>query len=205
MLTDEWEPDPEVARAIATLQGYGFKPEVIEHEKGEADAMPLIIKDEQKEYPLPPEGLHQAVCVDVIDKGEMETMYGPKHKLDVRWQLDADDPTGRPFQVMKRYTASLHEKSTLCKDLEGWRGKRFTKKEKEGFDVEHMIGANCQVQVVHNLSDDGRKWANVQAVVPLGKGMTPIAARDYTRQQDRPTGNGGGGGGDTGDAGDMPF
>jgi hypothetical protein len=69
--------------------------------------------------------------------------------------------------------------------LEAWRGKKFSAQELQGFDLEKLLGVNGQVQVVHALSDDGRIWANVQAIVPIGKGMTKMRAEEYTRVKDR--------------------
>ncbi len=148
--------------------------------------MPMIVKDSRKEYTPAPEGLHLAVCVDVIDKGFQDTPWGPKQKLQIAWQLEQVNPeTGKRFMAFKQYTASLNEKSTLSKDLEAWRGKKFKKEDRDGFDVEKLIGANAQVQIVHNVADNGNVYGNVQAIVPLGKGMTKIAAEDYTRAKDR--------------------
>jgi hypothetical protein len=136
-----------------------------------------------------PEGTHQAVCVDVVDKGLLETTWqGVKkqqHKIDVAWQIGENRDDGKPFLVFKRYTLSLGEKANLRKDLESWRGKKFTREEEAGFDVEKLVGANCLLNILHNVSGD-RTYANVQAVAPLIKGMAKIAAREYVRVQDRP-------------------
>src|SRR3990167_2490369 len=78
------------------------------------------------------------------------------------------------------------EKANLRKHLEAWRGKKFTKEELDGFDVEKLLGVNCQLQVIHNLSDNGGTFANVQAIVPLGKGMVKIRpSEDYVRMVNR--------------------
>ena len=56
----------------------------------------------------------------------------------------------------------------------------------KNFDLEQMIGENCQVQIVHSTSDDGRVWANVKAIVPLSKGMLRLEIPDdFTRKTDR--------------------
>jgi hypothetical protein len=137
-----------------------------------------------------PEGTHQAVCVDVVDKGLLETTWqgvvSKKHKIDVAWQIGENREDGKPFLVFKRYTLSLGEKANLRKDLESWRGKKFTREEEAGFDVEMLIGANCLLNILHNVSGD-KTYANVQAVSPLIKGMAKIAAREYVRVQDRDT------------------
>jgi hypothetical protein len=148
----------------------------------------LIIKHEKKEYSPASEGLHQAVCVDVQDLGMKDTPWGQKQKCLISWQIEEINPDSKKRQVIvKSYTTSLHEKAALRKDLDTWRGRRFTEDElSNGFDLEKLIGVNSQVQIVHNIADDGRVFANVQAVVPIGRGMTVIRAQDYTRVKDRP-------------------
>lgn len=156
--------------------------------------MPILAKDNRREFSPAPEGLHQAVCIDVIDLGLVKSQWGEKHQVEIRWQLEAlDDQTGLPFMVLRRYTLSLNEKAKLRHHLEAWRGRKFTAAELEGFDLEKLIGVNCQIQVVHDLADDGRIWANVSAVVPLGKGMVKIVPSDtYVRVVDRGQASNGG-------------
>lgn len=135
-----------------------------------------------------PAGLHQAVCVDVVDMGILEVSYAGKtkrqHKVRVVWQIDQDMEDGKPFIVQKRYTLSLHEKANLRKDLESWRGRPFTDAELEGFDLEKLLGANCQLNIQH-VQKAGETYANVISIVPLGRGMQKMEPRDYVRVQDR--------------------
>lgn len=148
--------------------------------------MAIVAKDTRKEFTPAPEGLHQSVCVDVVDLGMQDGQWGPKPKVRLVWQLDRLNPeTGKRFTVSQQYTLSLNEKANLRHHLEAWRGKKFSPQELQGFDLEKLLGVNGQVQVVHALSDDGRIWANVQAIVPLGKGMTKMRAEEYTRVKDR--------------------
>lgn len=150
--------------------------------------MAIIARKPESNFSPAPEGLHQAVCVDVIDLGMVESPWGSKHQIELRWQLDSDDPKSSPpraYMVTRRYTLSLHEKAALRLHLESWRGKRFTSDELAGFDVEVLVGINCQLQVVHNVKDDGGVWAAVQAIVPLGKNTPRIEPRDYKRMKDR--------------------
>lgn len=148
--------------------------------------MPIMARDNRKEFTPAPEGLHQGVCVDVVDLGLQSTPWGEKQKVEVRWQLDqVNAETSKRFLVTKRYTLSLNEKAILRQHLEAWRGKRFTKEELEGFDLEKLLSVNCQLQVVHELSDQGRIYSNVQAIVPIGKGMTKMRGEEYVRVIDR--------------------
>ena len=149
--------------------------------------MAIIAKNKKSDFTPAPEGLWQAVCVDVVDKGMQKTPWGENHKVDIRWVIsETMVNTGQPFMVNKRYTLSLHEKSNLRRDLEMWRGKKFTGDESDAFDLERLLGANCQIQVIHNSSDDGTVYANVQAIVPAGRGSTKIPIpSDYIRAKDR--------------------
>ena len=143
---------------------------------------------EGRDFAPAPEGLHQAICVDVVDIGILKVVWAGKtkeqHKVRLVWQIDEPMADGRPFLVMKRYTLSLHEKANLRKELESWRGRRFTDEELQGFDLEKLIGANAQLNVQHTTKED-KTYANVVSIVPLGKGMVKIAAKDYIRMKDR--------------------
>jgi hypothetical protein len=132
-----------------------------------------------------PEGLHLACCVDVIDLGIVPSAFGEKPKIRIVWQVAAVH-NGRRFDVRKLYTLSLHKKAALRKDLEAWRGKKFTDAEiANGFNLERLLGANCQIQVQHDAGDDGVVWANVTAIVPAPVGVAKLVPVGYTRAQDR--------------------
>jgi hypothetical protein len=143
---------------------------------------------EGKSFTPAPIGVHQAVCVDVIDKGIVEVIYQSQskrqHKIDVAWQIDELRDDGKPFLVFKRYTLSLNEKASLRRDLESWRGRPFTRDEERGFDVETVVGANCLINIQHNVRGD-HTYANVISIMPLAKGMQKLHARQYDRVKDR--------------------
>lgn len=148
--------------------------------------MPIIAAEPESKFTPAPEGLHQAVCVDVVDLGLKETQWGEKHKVEIRWQLEAENTdTGERFVVRAWYTLSLSEKAKLRQQLETWRGRKFSAEELKGFDLEKLIGANCQLQIVHNLSDEGKVYANVQAIVAHNPKVPKIAPQEYIREQDR--------------------
>ena len=148
--------------------------------------MSIIARDSRREWTPAPEGLHQAVCVDVVDVGLVQTQWGEKHRVRIVFQIDEINPdTNKRFEVSGWYNISLSEKSKLRPVLEAWRGRKFTKEELEGFDLEKLVNVPCQVQTVHNLSDEGRIFANVQAVVPAAKGIPKLTPQDYVRVKDR--------------------
>lgn len=135
-----------------------------------------------------PVGVHQAVCCDVVDMGLLEVSWNgqtkKQHKVRLVWQVDEMMDDGKPFLIQTRYTASLHEKARLRKDLESWRGKAFTESELASFDLEVLLGVNCLLNVVHNHKGDAT-YANVAAIMPLQKGASKIHVTNYTRVIDR--------------------
>lgn len=155
--------------------------------------MAIMAKKPESNYTPCPEGLHHAVAVDVVDLGIVSSAFGDKHRVRLVWQIEEENTeTNRRFEARKQYNLTLHEKASLRKDLEAWRGRKFTDAELKGFDLEKLIGINCQIQVVHDLSEDGSVYANVQAVVPAPRNVPSLAPSDFTRHKDRPTTHGNG-------------
>ena len=138
--------------------------------------------------PVPaPEGLHSAVCCDVVDMGLVDTSYGTKELVRIVFQIaDLHPTTQKRLTVSRTFTNSLGKKAKLRQTLEAWRGKPFTQKELDGtFDLEKLLGKPAQIQVVHALGRDGQVYGNIEALVPLGKGMTPLVVEGYEREQAR--------------------
>jgi hypothetical protein len=54
--------------------------------------MPIMVRDNKKAFTPAPEGLHQAVCVDVVDLGLAEGPWGAKPTVEFRWELLARGP-----------------------------------------------------------------------------------------------------------------
>jgi hypothetical protein len=150
--------------------------------------MPIFVRATGNFLPAPA-GTHTAVCVDVTDLGLITTTFQGKtrqqHKVAIVWQIDENLPDGKPYQVRRRYTCSLHEKATLRRDLESWRGRPFNDQELQSFDLETLLSVGCLLNVIHE-SRNGATYANVASVMRLPKGMTAPSIRDYVRVCDRP-------------------
>jgi hypothetical protein len=144
-----------------------------------------IIASEGGDRPKAPPGLHPAVCCDVVDVGMRVNRFGKRqHKVYIVWQLDVVDPdTGARYEAIRNYTLSLWQ-SNLAKDLQSWRGKPFTAEEKKGFDLERLLGANCQLQIMHQ-ERNGTVYANVESVVPPAKGAPKLVVENYVRVKDQ--------------------
>lgn len=130
------------------------------------------------------EGMHHAICIGIWDLGTqtMEKYGKPSeialvHKVLLMWETPEErieiEDNDLPRAISKQYTLSLHKKAALRKDLESWRGKRFTEEELEGFNLEKLLGVNCTLQVLHNKKND-KTYANVVSIVPLMKHMEKL-------------------------------
>ena len=123
-------------------------------------------------------GMHHAICYGLIDLGtHFDEMYKKtNHKAMVQWEIPSlrleltkdNETVNVPRIISKRYTISLHEKSGLRKDLESWRGRAFTADELRGFDLNNLLGVNCNLNIVHQTRD-GKTHANISSIVPLMK------------------------------------
>ena len=150
--------------------------------------MPIYTRSSGAVYKPAPSGVHPAVCVDVVDLGQVKVEYAGKsreqYKIKIVWQIDELRDDGKPYTCSKRYTNSLHEKAALRKDLESWRGKAFTQDELAQFDLEALLSCGCLINVIHNTKE-GSTYANVTGVMRLPKGMQAPSLRDYVREVDR--------------------
>jgi hypothetical protein len=129
-----------------------------------------------------PTGVHIARCVGVIDLGtqtvEFQGQSKDMHKLQIQWEVLGEDEAGvpmtididgkdMPLTISKRYTLSLHEKASMRRDLEAWRGKPFDADDLKGFDVAKLLGAYCMLNVVEQEGGNGKTFANIQSITPL--------------------------------------
>ena len=113
--------------------------------------MPIYAtKPEGNDFAKVEPGTYMARCYSMVELGHIDTEFnGEKkkaHKVMLTWELPEEmavfneDKGPEPYSVSKTYTLSMHEKSTLRKDLESWRGKGFTELEAAKFDITKLLG-----------------------------------------------------------------
>jgi len=146
-----------------------------------------------------PAGVQHAVCYQVIDIGTQPSLgnFPARRKVKICWELpnekimvrakDGKAEIELPRAISKDYTLSTDTKANLRKDLEAWRGRPFTADEVKVFEVGKLIGANCQLNVIHKPSADGSKiYANVNGIMPLPKGAMKLKPENPTLVYDIP-------------------
>jgi hypothetical protein len=146
--------------------------------------MPLVIPQETSgSYERPPEGNHVAVCCSLVDLGTQysEQYQKSQRKILIEWELSEETKEdGSPFYIDQIYTFSMNEKSTLRKDLESWRGVRFSADDFGKFELSVLIGKGCMLNVVHTEKGD-KVYANIASIARLPKGMVAPSLRAKTR------------------------
>ena len=144
--------------------------------------MSLMASEENtSKFPPLDAGTYLARAYGLIDLGVQHSDAYDKdqHKILIMWELPTetvDTENGVETRVLsKQYTCSLGEKATLRKDLEAWRGRKFSDEELKGFDLRNIVGAPCQLSVVPT-EKNGKTYPNIGAVVSIPKGtMVPDA------------------------------
>lgn len=137
----------------------------------------MIIRETRSEstFKLPPSGSHLGRLYRILDLGtqkvEWQGAIKMQRKLMFSFELHGEDndgnaltlDDGKPLMISKRYTMSLGEQSTLRKDLESWRGKKFTPEELQGFDISVLLGKFAMCNVTHN-DREGKTYANLSGL-----------------------------------------
>ena len=132
-----------------------------------------------------PEGIHPAVCVDVMDLGLVETEFqGQKrmvNKVKLVFESEQKTEDGKSCTVSKNFTASLHPKAKLAEFLGKWRGRALVPG--ETIDLAKLLGASCTLVISHQQNMTGKTYAAIDAVskptrkVAASGAYDPAAAR----------------------------
>lgn len=134
-----------------------------------------IAKNTGGDFTPAPAGTHLARCIGVVSLGTQtptNPTFSPTFKIMLVWELPEEIMEGgKAMTISKEFTCSLSEKSNLRPLLESWRGRPFTAKELEGFDVADVLDAPCLVSIIHKQSAKGKTYANVSSVAKLPKTM----------------------------------
>jgi hypothetical protein len=128
-------------------------------------------------------GTYVARCVSMIHLGTLnEEFNGEKKELNkvrISWELPTEmkvfkEENGeQPNLVSKDFTLSMHEKASLRKFLQSWRGKAFTEAEAKSFDITKLMGKPCMLSIIHKQSKtSGKAYADISSVSVMVKGMT---------------------------------
>lgn len=145
--------------------------------------MAIIATTNSKGQSTPIEaGTYVARCYSMIYMGTLtEEFQGQKKdmkKVRITFELPTElkvfkaENGEQPQVISKEFTLSMHEKGTLRKMLQSWRGKAFTDAEAQNFDITKLLGKPCMLSISHKVSKTGNIYAEISTISPLMKGMT---------------------------------
>lgn len=127
-----------------------------------------------------PEGIHPAVCVDLIDLGLVESEWQGQrrliNKLRLVFETEQRGEDGRNCIITKTFTASLHPKAKLSEFVGKWRGRPVVPG--ESIDLSKLIGANCTLVISHQTNMVGRVYASIDAVSKPTKRLVASGSYD---------------------------
>ena len=134
-----------------------------------------------------PEGIHPAVCVDVMDLGLCETDFqGTKkmvEKVKITFESEQKTADGKACTVFRSFSASLHPKSNLAAFLSRWRAKPVAPG--ESIDLQKLIGASCTLVISHQKNLAGKTYASIDAVSKPTKRVAPSGQYDPAAARQR--------------------
>lgn len=126
-------------------------------------------------------GTYTARCFSMIHIGTIEESFEGKskesNKVRLTWELPTElkefkESEGeKPYFLSKDFTLSMHEKASLRKFLESWRGKGFSEEEAKKFNIVKLIGVACMLNVIHKPKKDGNMRLDIASIMPMPKGM----------------------------------
>ena len=142
-----------------------------------------IPQENTQHYENLPAGTYAARCIRFIDLGSHDQTYqgeskGKKRLVLLTFEVPSERmDDGRPFSISKRYTWSMHEKSTLRKHLEAWRGQKFQPADFGTFDIRNVLNKECMLSVVE-WGDEQRGGTAIDSISKIIKGLEVAPAEN---------------------------
>ena len=119
--------------------------------------MAIVVKGESQKPDLVSDGVYPARLTAVR---EYENSYGPRLGFEFTLGGSAEGQT-----VMRSTTPKLTPKSKLADLLRGLVGREVDQTDMEcGFDLETLVGTDCQVIIRQSQSQNGKLYSNVEGV-----------------------------------------
>jgi len=165
----------------------------------------IVTEPEKKEYELAPEGMINAVCVDVINVGQamglapdkfgryLVTPKDPSHTAKARvrlmFELESKMEDGRPFTTHIEVPCSFYKPAPgqngqiakLRDQLENWGVKLPEDLGEPGTSVDLaalLLGQQATLRIKHNPDKIGRMWANISTINPSNSVVEPSGEWD---------------------------
>ena len=162
----------------------------------------IITEPKKKEYELAPEGMSNAVCVDVIDVGQAMGLKpddlgrylvpSKKFASKARCKFVFEMEDGRRFVQQTDNPASLYkpepgqsgQTSNMREHLDNW-GIQLPE-DKSKVDLKALLlGRQATLRIKHEPDGQGRIWANISTINPSTATLEPSGEYDPVLARER--------------------
>jgi hypothetical protein len=140
-------------------------------------------------FEKPNTGMYHGVLADVVDLGEITTVYNgqPKTQPMVRfvWILNSNGQNGKPLSITGRFNNNLHEKSNLYKSVK----QILNAAPPLTLNPESLIGQTRKLFIQRETTGEGQQkkdFANILGISPADAGVTVAIPADYVRDKNKP-------------------
>jgi hypothetical protein len=137
--------------------------------------------------------IHDAVCAEFKDLGDVSGPYGVKHQGLLVFQVEEENDEGNRKEVRFYFNMTLGTDSmpsNIRKYVEKWFGKEIDID--AGFDPAVLEGQACRLDVDHKKSQKGdRVYAKIDSIMKPGskklkvKNYTPIDEREQRNGEEQ--------------------
>ena len=155
-----------------------------------------------KVFYTPEAGTYLGTIIDVVDKPNVQTQYGPKNKVLIKWIISHMNgapylnPEGQPFDVIAYVTATVNDKSTqplfrnLYKVIAGVLNGQQQPLLTSTAQLEQILMNRSNILMVTkeaNPNKAGDFYVNVVGILPMQAGfVAPQAPQGFVRAKDKP-------------------
>lgn len=141
----------------------------------------IMAESNGSSFELMAAGAYAARCYSMIYMGTLKEEFNGEVKNQKKVRFSWEFPTEQkifkpengmqPYVISKDFTLSMHEKASLRKFLESWRGQAFTEDQAKSFDVTALLGKPCMLNIIHKPKKNGDMRLDMASVSKLPKGM----------------------------------
>jgi hypothetical protein len=123
-----------------------------------------------------------AICVDVIDLGKIQTPWGIKPQIKFIFESDDTDEYGEQRLLIRTFHKHPHEKSALSIAMKSWTNRNLSEEAANGkWSVKNQKGQQARLKLQTTLTESGKCFDKIVEILPAGDvHVTPFK---YTEQE----------------------
>ena len=111
-----------------------------------------------------------AVCVDVVDLGIVDTPWGRKPQVRMVFETDQMNDYGEPRNLIRTFNMHTHEKSALSINVATWNGRNLRQEDEDGqLDLSTLIGQQAHLKLEQTITKNGNAFDKIVEILPAGE------------------------------------